>query len=175
MERSNGAWGNGTSWVAPTAGHSCPGHGRVQGVVKGRDRHRVTSEAALLMGLSEPACPESSPQPALVEVPVAAAPAHSGLSQRLLSPQTAAAAWGGDGWEKPAQPLTPLQCRAGEGSLGSRLLGDVCVCAHHGTHELCWLLPRPGGQQHTFLSSSCTPCALHMLGQGCFCTGMFNL
>lgn len=31
MERSNGAWGNGTSWVATTAGHSCPGHGRVQG------------------------------------------------------------------------------------------------------------------------------------------------
>lgn len=126
-------------------GHSCPGHGSLQdpGAVKGRDRHRVTSAAALLMGLavSQSQHPQNSAhQPALLKVPSCClqlsldvtAAAHPSRGSGGI-PQTAAAAWGRDGWGKPVQPLSSLQCRTGEGSLGSRLLADICVCAHHGT------------------------------------------
>lgn len=96
----------------------------------------LCSRAGLSVRVSTPKI-----QPALVKVPAAAASsshrsvtaaAHpSSVSGGI--PQTAAAAWGRDGWGKPVQPLTSLQCRTGEGSLGSRLLDDICVCAHHGT------------------------------------------
>lgn len=63
------------------------------------------------------------------------------MSQQLLLPRVSVGASlkglllpgaGMDG-KKPVQPLTSLQCRTGEGSLGSRLLDDICVCAYHGT------------------------------------------
>lgn len=58
---------------------------------------------------------------------------HSGCSSLEGQWRHPSNGWGRDGWEKPVQPLTSLQCRTGEGSLGSRLLDDCCVCAHHGT------------------------------------------
>lgn len=110
---------------------------RIQGVVKGRDRHRVTSDAALLMGWAvslESASPKFNPPACTGEG------AKGGCLQLTLEchssrgiPQTAAAAWGRDGWEKPVQPLTSLQSRTGEGSFGSGQLDDISVCAHHGT------------------------------------------
>lgn len=117
---------------------------KIQGVVKRRDRHGVTSDAALLRGwaVSWSQHPQNSAhQAALVKVPTAAASSsHCSVtaaghpsSATGDIPQKAAAAWGRDEWEKPVQPLTSLQCRTGEGSLGSRLLDDCCVCAHHGT------------------------------------------
>lgn len=132
--------GNNSSGTAVLGMAAC----RIRGVVKGRDRHRVTSDAALLMGwaVSQSQHPQNSAhQPALVKVPRAAASsslwsvtaaAHPSRASGGI-PQMAAAAGGRDGWGKPAQPWTSLQCRTGEGSLGSRLLDDICVCAHHGT------------------------------------------